>query len=339
MLITADDVEQGFTDVDTVDGKVFFADAHESVLQLVCRVILTKWGRTISLVVSVPQRKLMVRYLLDHDGVSERRACRLAKLPRKTFCYESRRPSREALRRRIVELAKSRVRYGYKRIHVLLMREGIHVNKKRVHRLYCLEGLRLRAKRPHRSVNVSVSAANRQPPRQSPTAPNVAWAMDFVSDQTSGGTKFRALTIMDMFTRECLAIEPGQSLRGEDVARVLTDIAKTRPLPQRIHCDNGSEFAGRLMDLWAYANNVVLEFSRPGKPTDNAYIEFFNGSLRDECLNVHWFANLEDAKEQLQAWQKEYHGSRPHRSLNNLSPNDFADHWATKRQKIATPSR
>ena len=282
---------------------------------------------------SVPQRKLMVRYLLDHYLVSERRACRLAKLPRKMLRYASRRRSQEALRRRIVELARSRVRYGYKRIHVLLMRDGIHVNKKRVHRLYCLEGLQLRSMRPRRSV----SAANRQPRRQGPTEPNVAWGMDFVSDQTSGGTKFRALTIVDMFTRECLAIDFGRSLWCEDVVRVLTEIANTRPLPQRIHCDNGSQFAGRSKDLWAYASSVVLEFSRPGKPTDNAYIESFNGRLRDECLNTHWFADLTDAKEKLQAWQNEYNGSRPHRSLNNLSPNDFADHGATKRQKVATP--
>jgi putative transposase len=284
-------------------------------------------------VVSVPQRKLMARYLLEHYPVSQRRACQLSKLPRKTFRYQSKRPSQEALRKRIVELAKSRVRYGYKRIHVLLMREGIHVNKKRVHRLYCLEGLQLRAKRPRRSV----SAATRQPPKHRPTAPNVAWSMDFVSDQTSSGTKFRALTIVDVFTRECLAIEPGKSLKGEDVARVLTEIAKRRPLPQRIHCDNGSEFSGRSMDLWAYANQVVLEFSRPGTPTDNAYIESFNGSLRDECLNVHWFSDLTDAREKLQAWRTEYNVSRPHRSLDNQSPNDFADHWAQQRQKVAVP--
>ena len=159
--------------------------------------------------------------------------------------------------------------------------------------------------------------------------------MDFVSDQTSSGTKFRALTIVDVFTRECLAIEPGQSLKGDDVARVLSEIAKQRPLTQRIHCDNGSEFSGRSLDLWAYANKVVLEFSRPGTPTDNAYIESFNGSLRDECLNVHWFTDLTDAREKLQAWQNEYNGSRPHRSLNNLSPHDFVEQWTTQRQKVA----
>ena len=282
---------------------------------------------------SVPQRRLMARYLLDHYPVSERRACHLAKLPRKTFRYTPTRPSQEALRKRIVELAKSRVRYGYKRIHVLLMREGIHVNKKRVHRLYCLEGLQLRSKRPKRRV----SAANRQPPKHAPTVPNASWSMDFVSDQTSSGTKFRALTIVDVFTRECLAIEPGKSLKGDDVARVLTEIVSKRGRPIRIYCDNGSEFTGQSVDLWAYANKVTLEFSRPGTPTDNAYIESFNGSLRDECLNVHWFADLTDAREKLQAWKTDYNECRPHRSLNNLSPNDFADQWATQRRKVAEP--
>ena len=276
--------------------------------------------------VSVPQRKAMARYLMDGYMVSQRRACRLAKLPRKTYHYVSKRPTQEALRRRIVELARTRVRYGYLRIHVLLKREGIHVNKKRVYRLYCLEGLQIRAKRPRRSV----SAANRQPPRSKPRAPNVAWSMDFVSDQTSLGLKFRALTIVDMFSRECLAIEPGQSLRGEDVVRVLGDLVQQRGRPERIHCDNGSEFAGRMLDLWAYGNQVTLEFSRPGKPTDNAYIESFNGSLRDECLNVHWFDDLTDAKQKLQAWQKEYNESRPHRSLNNLSPLEYKAKWAAK---------
>ena len=275
----------------------------------------------------------MARYLLEHYTVSQRRACRLARLPRKTFRYVSKRPSQEALRQRIVELAKSRVRYGYKRIHVLLMREGIHVNKKRVHRLYCLEGLQLRAKRPRRRV----SAANRQPPKVAASRPNQAWSMDFGSDQLEKGDRFRALTIVDVFTPECLAIEPGKSLKSEAVVRVLTEIVDRRGKPERIYCDNGSEFAGRLTDLWAYAHKVTLEFSRPGTPTDNAYIESFNGSLRDECLNLHWFADLTSAKDTLQAWMQDYNESRPHRALNNLSPNAFVEHWVTQRQKVAAP--
>ena len=211
---------------------------------------------------SVPQRKVMARYLLDHYGVSLRRACRIAQLPRKTLGYISKRPPQEALRKRIVELARARVRYGYKRIHVLLQREGIHVNKKRVHRLYCLEGLQLRAKRPRRNV----SAATRQPPKAPPKSPNAAWSMDFVADQTSRGVRFRALTVVDMFTRECLAIEPGIHLKGEDVVRVLTALAVARGAPSRIHCDNGSEFSGRMLDFWAYANHVVLESPGQANP-------------------------------------------------------------------------
>ena len=280
--------------------------------------------------VSVSQRRTAVRYLLDHYDVSQRRAFLIASLPRKTFTYVPRKPPQEALRRRIRELATARVRYGYKRIHVLLKREGIHVNKKRVHRLYCLEGLQLRAKRPRRNV----SAAARQPPKTRPKAPNIAWSMDFVSDQMSSGQRFRALTIVDIFTRECLAIEPGARMGADDVVRILNKIAVKRGVPERIYCDNGSEFSGRLVDLWAYSNQVILEFSRPGKPTDNAFIESFNGSLRDECLNVHWFDDLTDAQEKLQTWQNEYNESRPHKALNNLSPLEFAVQWTNSRSEV-----
>ena len=179
----------------------------------------------------------------------------------------------------------------------------------------------------------TVSAAARQPPRSKPHAPNMAWSMDFVSDQTSTGARFRALAVIDVFTRECLAVEPGKNLGSEDVVRVLDSVAAKRGAPRRIYCDNGSEFSGRLVDLWAYANKVVLEFSRPGRPTDNAYIESFNGSLRDECLNVHWFDDLTDAKTKLQAWQCEYNESRPHRSLGNLTPLQYKAEWETKRSE------
>ncbi len=279
--------------------------------------------------VSASQRREAVRYLQGHYPVSERRACQVTQSARSVHRYVSRRPTQDALRQRIRELARSRIRYGYKRIHVLLMREGIHVNKKRVHRLYCLEGLQLRTKRPRRHV----SAATRQPPKAKPRAPNVSWSMDFVADQIVDGRRFRALTIVDVFTRECLAIEPGQKLGGEDVVRVLRELVAKHGAPKRIYCDNGSEFSGRMVDLWAYSNQVTLEFSRPGKPTDNAYIESFNGSLRDECLNVHWFEDLTDAKEKLQAWKSDYNENRPHRSLNNLSPLQYKAQWAKRRSE------
>jgi putative transposase len=139
------------------------------------------------------------------------------------------------------------------------------------------------------------------------------------------------LTVVDVFSRECLAIEPGQKPGGADVVNVLSRIAAEHSSPKRLYCDNDSEFSSRLVDLGAYANKVVMEFSRPGKPTDNAFIESFNGTLRDECLNVHWFDDLTDAKQKLQAWQREYNESRPHRSLNALSPLQYKARWTEQR--------
>ena len=270
----------------------------------------------------------MARYLKGHYPVSIRQACRLSRFSRTAYYREPQRGRKDqALRLKIRDLAHSRIRYGYKRIHVLLKREGIHVNHKRVHRLYCLECLQIKAKRPRRHV----SAAHRQPPRVKASAPNVAWSMDFVSDQTHSGQRFRALTVVDVFTRECLAIEPGKHLGAADVVQTLTRVAAQRKAPRRIYCDNGSEFSGRLVDLWTYGNKVTLEFSRPGKPTDNAFIESFNGSLRDECLNVHWFEDLTDARDKLQAWKREYNESRPHKSLNNLTPLEYKAKWAQRR--------
>jgi len=280
--------------------------------------------------VKVPQRREVVRYLESHYRVSVRRACRLAGLPSSVYYHHPVREDQMALRRRIRELAYSRVRYGYKRIHILLRREGVHVNKKRVHRLYCLEGLQLRPKRPRRNV----SAARRQPPAVKAKAPNRAWSMDFVSDQLQDGRRFRALTIVDVFTRENLAIQAGRSLGGQDVVNVLQRIVARRGAPKRIYCDNGSEFAGRSVDLWAYANQVILEFSRPGKPTDNAFIESFTGSLRDECLNTHWFSSLTDAQEKLDAWRTEYNGSRPHKALNGLTSHEYRAQWAQQGSEI-----
>lgn len=258
--------------------------------------------------VGASQRRSAVRHLEQRYSVSERRSCQVTGTHRSTHRYQSVRPCQAALRRKSRELAHSRIRYGYKRIHILLRREGIHVNKKRVYRLYCEEGLQIRTRRHRRPV----TAASRRPPRTRPQAPNVAWSMDFVSDQTASGKRFRALTVVDILSR----------------------IAMQRGAPKRIHCDNGSEFAGRLVDLWAYANGVVMEYSRPGKPTDNAWIESFNGTLRDECLNVHWFDDLTDARRKLKAWQREYNEIRPHRSLNELSPQEFKTLWAQQRQKF-----
>jgi putative transposase len=151
------------------------------------------------------------------------------------------------------------------------------------------------------------------------------WGLDFVADQLVDGRRFRALTIVDVYTRECLAIEVGQSLKGPDVVRVLQRISEQRGTPQMLFCDNGSEFSSQVMDLWAYRNQVKIDFSRPGKPTDNAHVQSFNGTLREECLDAHWFSNLREAGERIEAWRWEYNASRPHRALGERTPHEFAN--------------
>jgi putative transposase len=224
------------------------------------------------------------------------------------------------LRMRIGEIAKVRVRYGYKRIHVLLRREGWLVNHKRVYRIYREEGLNLRAKRPKRRR----SAAQRvqRPPA---TFVNESWSMDFVTDSLFNGHRFRALTVVDNFSRECLAIEVGQHFRGEGVVGIVERIKAVSGIPCFIRVDNGPEFISKELDRWAYENKVTLDFSRPGKPIDNAYVESFNGSFRDECLNTNWFLSIEDAREKIEAWRREYNEWRPHSSLDNLTPSQYLE--------------
>ena len=214
------------------------------------------------------------------------------------------------------EIANTRIRFGFWRIYILLRREGWRVNHKRIYRLYKAEGLNLRTKRPRRRK----AAANRMD-RIVLTGPNQSWSMDFVSDALFDGRKFRALTVVDNHTRECLAIEVAQSLTGDDVVRVLTNIAKERhQYPLRTQADNGPEFVSLTLDKWAYENGVTLDFSRPGKPTDNPFIESFNGSLRDECLNTNWFMSLQDAQEKIETWRQDYNHFRPHSSLDDVPP-------------------
>jgi len=204
---------------------------------------------------------------------------------------------------------------------VLLRREGWHVNHKRVHRIYCEEGLNLRHKRPRRRV----AAAHRV---SRPDVSNIdqCWSMDFVADNLFNGRRIRALTVVDNFSRESLAIHVDQAIKGHDVVNVMERLRLFRDrCPLRIQVDNGSEFISKALDKWAYENEVILDFSRPGKPTDNALIESFNGSFRDECLNAHWFLSLDDARKKVEVWRREYNGFRPHSSLGNLTPDQFRD--------------
>lgn len=251
--------------------------------------------------------------------MSERRACVVLCFGRSTYRYQGRRDEQAVLRMKIREIAAVRVRYGYQRIHVLLRREGWAVNHKRVYRLYCEEGLNLRAKKKRKRPGAALRI-----PRQQAQGINDTWSMDFAADSLFNGNRFRVLTVVDNYSRECLAIEVGQSLKGDDVVSVLNRVQAVRSVPRSIRVDNGSEFISKTVDKWAYHNKVELDFSRPGKPTDNAFAESFIGSFRDECLNVNWFLSLEDACDKIEQWRLDYNEFRPHSSLDNLTPSEFA---------------
>jgi putative transposase len=252
-------------------------------------------------------------------GASERRACRALGFPRASHRYVGRRDPQVALRVRLRDLAGARFRYGYRRLHALLRREGWKVNHKRTYRLYSEEGLAMRSKKPRRHASSRPRAA-----RPAAEAANRVWAMDFLSDALSDGRRFRVLTVVDTFTREGLAARADFRFTGDQVVAALEGLAAERGAPASIRVDNGPEFVGRSLDLWAYFNGVTLDFSRPGKPTDNAYIEAFNGRLRQECLDPHWFLCLDDAREKIEAWRARYNREHPHSALGYLAPGEFA---------------
>lgn len=218
---------------------------------------------------------------------------------------------------RLVALSVRWKRFGYRRLHVMLQREGIKINHKRTYRLYKEAELSL----PKRSKK---KYEKRGMPQRANTEPNTRWAMDFVSDRTRNGSNIRVLTIIDEVTRECLALEVDSSLTGRRVTAVLNRIALFRGLPKEILTDNGSEFTSNIMNVWAYDHKVEHIFTDPGKPMQNGYIESFNGKLRAECLNQHWFRNVPEAKELIENWRLDYNQVRPHSSLDNLTPEEYA---------------
>ena len=250
--------------------------------------------------------------------VSIRRACTVLRFQKSSYFYRARRSSQAGLKKRIQEIAATRVRYGYRRIHVLLRREGWRVNAKRVYRLYVEIGLQIRHKRPKRKV-----AAKLREDRRAPTAPNEVWAMDFLSDQLFDGRKIRVLTIVDAYSKVSPAIDVRDRYTGADVVATLTRVCRDHGRPRTIRVDNGPEFISRDLDLWAYMNGVTLDFSRPGKPTDNSFIEAFNGKVRAECIDQNWFLSLADAQVKCEAFRHEYNTQRPHSSIGNKTPTEF----------------
>jgi putative transposase len=237
---------------------------------------------------------------------------------RSTCRYHLKDKNDEHLRIAIRDAAQSRPRFGYKRILTIIRRQGHRIGKHKAYRIYCEEGLQVRTKRRKKTVS------RRRISLPRPKAINRIWSMDFVHDELTTGQSIRFLTIVDHFSRESVAIEVGYSLKAPDVIRVLSRLKVIRGLPKIITVDNGSEFSGNVLDRWAHENGVQLHFIRPGKPTENAYIESFNGRLRDECLNCNIFYNLDEAKNVVEKWRIDYNDWRPHSSLGNLSPSDFA---------------
>jgi putative transposase len=269
-------------------------------------------------VVTVEQRRTAVTYVRTTAGVPERRACRYLGVHRALVRYRSRRPPETALRAALQALAEAHPRWGCPRLAWRLRRDGWVDNYKRIERVYRSEGLAVRRRKRKR-------IATRRLPMPPPGGPNERWSMDFVRDTLGNvGRAFRAFTLVDDFTRECPVIEVDHSLPAGRVIAVLDRLADTRGLPRAIVLDNGPEFRSRALDEWAHTHGVALQFIDPGKPVQNAYIESFNGRLRDECLNQHWFLTLADARYTIEAYRRSYNEARPHGALAGRTPAEYA---------------
>jgi putative transposase len=264
--------------------------------------------------------------------ISIRRACRLAGLSRTTFTHEPKPdPENEALQARMIELAHERRRFGYRRIHVLLRREGVRANHKRVHRLYRLADLAVRRRRRRERV-----AFERQP-LLLPSRPNEVWSMDFVMDRLEDGRRLKCLTVVDDFTKEAVEIALDHGMGSHYVVRLLEQVVQFRGKPAAIRTDQGPEFTATALDQSAYRNSVVLKLIQPGRPMQNGYVESFNGKFRDECLNEHWFSTLAEARTIVAAWRRDYNENRPHSAIDYLTPAEYgALHRACGRDATQT---
>lgn len=270
--------------------------------------------------------------MVEAFRVSIRKAGRATGVARSTVAYRARRPSQEPLRRRLRELAQARVSYGYKRLHVLLRRDGWMVNVKRVDRLYREAGLALVRRRRTRRKSAVVRRS-----RAPVTGANRRWAMDFMADALGDGQRVRIFTLIDLWNRECLALEARPRFTGTDVAAILTVVSEARGAPRLIQCDQGTEFTSLVLDHWAYTHQVALDFSRRGTPGDNALCEAFNGSVRRECLSQAYFSTNTEVQTELDRWREDYNNHRPHQSLAYLPPAQFRGSGAFT-QAVATPA-
>ena len=267
--------------------------------------------------VSAPARRELVRYMID-KGLSERRSLRIADMSASAYRYEPAQDRNCVLKEKIIALAQRHRRYGAGMIYLKLRQAGEIVNHKRVDRLYSEAGLQVK-KRRRKKIPLS-----HRHPLERPTSANQVWSMDFVFDRTAEGRSIKNLTVVDDATHEAVAIVPERALGGNQLVRILEQLAGTRGLPKAIRTDNGKEFCSRAMLTWAHTRGVQLFLIEPGKPNQKAYIESFNGRFRDECLNEHWFTSLQHARVVVETWRKEYNEERPKRSLGGLTPTDYA---------------
>lgn len=275
-------------------------------------------------------RREAAAHLGEAYGVSQRRACRTIGADRASIRYRSRRGDDGALRTRLRELAAARRRFGYRRLHVLLRREGTQMNHKKLRRLYAEERLQVRWRGGRKR------ALGARAPIALPQGANQRWSLDFVSDAFTDGRRFRILAVVDDFTRECLCLVADTSLSGLRVARELDAVIARRGRPRSCVSDNGTELTSMAILRWTQQTRVEWHYIAPGKPTQNAFAESFNGRLRDECLNEHWFESLADARAKIEAWRIDYNTVRPHSSLGNIPPATYANRSAPGMQRGGT---
>ena len=262
-----------------------------------------------------------VAFAVEKFQISERRACELNAVDRSSYRYEPRLDRNRELRLKLVELARQKPRYGYRRLGVLLERNGEVVNHKRLWRIYQEAGLGVRRRERKRLERGKVGMPLL-------LRPNQEWSIDFISDALANGRAIRALTVIDGFTKESPVIEVDSSLSAPRITRVLDEIIEQRGRPDGLRLDNGPEFTSRCFIAWAEQRGIALVFIQPGKPVQNSFIESFNGRFRDECLNANWFENLADARCKIEAWRQEYNQHRPHSALAYRTPEEFARVWS-----------
>ena len=277
----------------------------------------------------VARREAVAHLCLTYE-VSQRRACRSIGVDRGSMRYRSRRPDDEAARARLRELAAVRRRFGYRRLHILLDREGSHMNHKKLRRLYAEERLQVRRRGGRKR------ALGTRAPMVVPQGPNQRWSMDFVSDALTDGRRFRILVVVDDFTRECLCLVADTSLSGVRVGRELDTVFVTRARPATCVSDNGTEFTSMAILRWSQDTGIDWHYIAPGKPTQNAFVESFNGRLRDELLNETLFSSLAQVREALEAWKDDYNTVRPHSGVGNLPPAVYARLSVSAKQRDGT---